>query len=84
MNSVTLVMTSLTDAGTDFATTEVNISSIVDTWIMLRNVQGDDARLRTLSVVKARGMGHSNLSHEVVMSSKGIIIKHDARLAGAS
>jgi circadian clock protein KaiC len=83
MNGVTLVMTSLTDTDMDFATTEVNISSIVDTWIMLRNVQGDGARLRTLSVIKARGMGHSNLSHEVVMSKKGIVIKHDARPAGA-
>jgi hypothetical protein len=35
-------------------------------------------RARTLSVVKARGMGHSNQTHELVMSKRGVEIKYDA------
>jgi circadian clock protein KaiC len=56
----------------------VNISSLVDLWLMLGNMENNGARARTLSVVKARGMGHSNQTHELVMSKKGVEIKHDA------
>lgn len=74
MNNVTLVMTSLSSWSDQNDTTNVQISSIVDTWIKVRNQELTGARLRTLSVIKARGMGHSNRTHEVVMSKKGIVI----------
>jgi len=75
MNGATLVMTALTDAGTSPESTGVDVSSLVDTWLALGNVQNDRVRVRTLSIVKARGMGHSNQMHEVVISGKGIEIK---------
>jgi circadian clock protein KaiC len=56
----------------------VNISSLVDMWLMLSNTENNGVRARTLSVVKARGMGHSNQAHELVMSKKGVEIKYDA------
>lgn len=74
MNDVTLVMTSLSSGGDHIDTTNVHISSIVDTWIIVRNQELAGARFRTLSVVKARGMGHSDRTHKVVMSKKGIAI----------
>lgn len=75
MNGVTLVMTSLSSGGDQIDTTNVQISSIVDTWIVLRNQELAGARLRTLSVIKSRGMGHSERTHKVVMSKKGIAIE---------
>jgi circadian clock protein KaiC len=78
MNGITLVLTALNDAGGRVETSYVNISSLVDTWLMLGNVENNGVRARTLSVVKARGMGHSNQTHELVMSKSGIEIKYDA------
>jgi circadian clock protein KaiC len=75
MNGITLVMTALVDASTSSETTTVNISSVVDTWIALRNTEHDGEIARTLSVVKARGMNHSNQRHEFVIGDEGIEIK---------
>jgi circadian clock protein KaiC len=84
MNDVTLVMTSLSSGGDQIDKTSVHISSIVDTWIVLRNQELAGARFRTLSVVKARGMGHSDRTHKVVMSDKGIaIVEHAMAPPGA-
>jgi len=79
MNGITLVMTALIDAGGRVETSYVNISSLVDLWLMLGNMENNGARARTLSVVKARGMGHSNQTHELVMSKKGVEIKYHAK-----
>ena len=79
MNDITLVMTALIDSGKQLETSQVNISSLVDTWLTLGNLLTDGARTRTLSVVKARGMGTSNQTHELVISKKGVEIKHAAR-----
>ena len=78
MNGITLVMTALIDKGDPSATTSVNVSSLVDTWLTLSNVEDNGVRSRTLSVVKARGMDHSNQAHEMVMSKKGLEIRGPA------
>jgi len=78
MQNVTLAMTSLTAADERVATTDVNISSLVDTWILLRNQERAGALARTLSVIKARGMGHSERAHQVLISKKGIAIADHA------
>lgn len=74
MQNVTLMMTALSDGGDHGDTSNLNISSIVDTWIRLRNSERDGTRLRTVSVVKARGMAHSGRIHQVVMSDDGIVV----------
>jgi circadian clock protein KaiC len=78
MNGVTAVMTALIPAGGGTETTGVNVSSLVDTWLTLRNIEIKGVRARALSVVKARGMAHSNQLHEFVMSEKGVELKSDA------
>lgn len=78
-NNITLVMTALTGAGEQAETSDVNVSSLVDTWLILSNLENDGTRTRTLSVVKARGMGNSNQTHELVISKNGISIKAAAR-----
>jgi circadian clock protein KaiC len=79
MNHITLLMTALIDGGKQVETSQVNVSSLVDTWLMLGNLRQNGVRTRTLSVVKARGMGNSNQTHEMLIWNKGIEIKHDAR-----
>jgi circadian clock protein KaiC len=79
MNGITLVMTALIDGGQHSDTTGVNISSLVDTWLTLNKSETDGVRARALSVIKARGMRHSNQSHEFVMSKKGVEIKDNAQ-----
>ena len=48
------------------------ISSMVDTWIMVQDVELDDKRNRSLYVMKSRGMNHSKEVREFIISSKGI------------
>ena len=53
---------------------QVNVSSLMDTWILLRNIEYNGERNRTLFVLKSRGMSHSNQIREFVMSDKGITL----------
>jgi circadian clock protein KaiC len=53
-------------------TSAVGISSLVDTWLLLRNVESDGERNRLLFVLKSRGTAHSNQVREFVLSSRGI------------
>jgi circadian clock protein KaiC len=72
MDGITLFMTSLTDAGNAAEISGVNISSLVDTWLLLRNLERDGARFRTISILKARGMSHSNHTHEFALTDHGV------------
>lgn len=74
-NGITLVMTALVDTSESSEVTGVNVSSIVDTWLKLTNAGKDGVHTRTLSIIKARGMAHSNQTHELVMSSNGVVIR---------
>jgi circadian clock protein KaiC len=78
MNGITAVMTALIPTGEQTEITGVNISSLVDTWLTLQNSEINGVRARALSVVKARGMGHSNQTHEFAMSKKGVELKSEA------
>jgi circadian clock protein KaiC len=51
---------------------EAYISSMIDTWILLRNIEYNGERSRGLTVIKSRGMPHSNQIREFVFSDKGI------------
>ena len=67
---ITLMITGLTSGVTEHL--DENVSSLVDAWILLRDVEMDGERNRALSIVKSRGMNHSNEVREFVMSSKGL------------
>ena len=51
------------------------VSSLADTWIRLTNDSPGGIRTRNMSIIKSRGMGHSNQVHEFSISDKGIKIK---------
>ena len=66
---ITAMLTSLTSVEQD---SMVGISSIVDTWLQVRNFESGGERTRMLYVLKSRGMAHSNQVREFVMSSDGV------------
>lgn len=70
----TALFTSLTAdaANTPLATSEVGVSSLMDSWLLLANVAVNGERTRTLQVLKSRGMPHSNQVREFVFSDKGV------------
>ena len=58
-------------SGVGSETTSTNISSIVDTWILLRDIELGGERNRALYVLKSRGMFHSNQIREYRLSDQG-------------
>ena len=48
------------------------VSSMVDTWLLLRNIEANGERNRLLFVLKSRGTAHSNQVREFVLTDHGI------------
>jgi circadian clock protein KaiC len=69
---VTTLMTHLTSGGRAMEATDVGISSIIDTWLLVRDIELGGERNRGLYVLKSRGMKHSNQIREFVITSQGI------------
>jgi circadian clock protein KaiC len=74
LHNITAFMTNLTSAGDDQESTDVDISSLVDTWVLLRGVEVGGERNRALYILKSRGMPHSNQLREFLLTDKGIEI----------
>jgi len=72
MKRITAFFTSLTNAGESFETTDTYISSLIDTWLLLRDIEIGGERNRGLYVLKSRGMAHSNQIREFKLTSHGI------------
>ncbi|MEO6167297.1 MAG: ATPase domain-containing protein, partial [Chitinophagales bacterium] len=49
------------------------VSSLADTWIKLDNEDTANERVRTLSIVKSRGMGHFNGKQHFTITNQGIL-----------
>ena len=69
---ITGVFLSLTASGNAEASTDVGVSSLMDVWILLRNLESNGERNRGLYVLKARGMAHSNQIREFHISARGV------------
>jgi circadian clock protein KaiC len=52
--------------------TQMAVSSLMDAWLILKNIEGNGERNRVFSIIKSRGMAHSNQIREFVLSDKGI------------
>lgn len=48
------------------------VSSLADTWINVKNEEKNNDRIRSLVIIKSRGMGHSNAQHNFTITEKGI------------
>jgi circadian clock protein KaiC len=72
MKRITAFFTSLTSAGDNLEESDVYISSLIDTWILLRDIEIGGERNRGLYVLKSRGMAHSNQIREFRLTDHGI------------
>jgi circadian clock protein KaiC len=69
---VTTLFTSLTQSGHALQQSEASMSSLMDSWLLLQDLEGNGERNRVLYVLKARGMAHSNQVREFLISDRGI------------
>jgi circadian clock protein KaiC len=69
---ITCIFTSLTESADDVGQSEVGVSSLIDTWLLLRFLESSGERNRALYILKSRGMAHSNQVREFVMSEHGV------------
>jgi circadian clock protein KaiC len=72
MKRITAFFTSLTSADENMEVTDVYISSLIDTWLLLRDIEIGGERNRGLYVLKSRGMAHSNQIREFQLTDHGI------------
>lgn len=70
--NITAFFISLTSGGRSADSTDEGMSSIVDTWLLLRDVESGGERNRAMYVLKSRGMGHSNQVREFLITSNGV------------
>lgn len=70
-HQITGMFNSLTH-GLDLETTDVGVSSLMDTWLLLREMETNGERNRLLSMIKSRGMAHSNQVRELLLTDEGI------------
>ncbi len=71
LNHITGFFTNLSAGGTDLEHTEINISSLIDTWLLLRDIEIGGERNRGMYILKARGMAHSNQIREFILTDHG-------------
>ena len=71
-DGITAMFTDLIHGGAPLETTNDEISSLIDTWISLRDMEVNGERNRGLQIIKSRGMAHSNQIREFLLTSKGI------------
>jgi circadian clock protein KaiC len=65
-------LTTSGDAASAPDDSQLGVSSLMDTWLLLRNVEFNGERNRTIFVHKSRGMAHSNQVREFVLGDQGI------------
>jgi len=72
MKKITAFFTSLTIGGENMESTDTYVSSLIDTWMLLRDIEIGGERNRGLYVLKSRGMAHSNQIREFRLTNHGI------------
>jgi circadian clock protein KaiC len=71
---ITAMMTSLSAGRPVHAEEDVGISSLIDTWIIVQMIEVAGERNRGISVLKSRGMPHSNQIREFTLGEKGLTL----------
>ena len=72
MKQITAMFTHLSTLGGRLESTDENVSSIMDTWLLLRDVEDEGRRSYALYVLKSRGMAHSHEMREFLLTDNGI------------
>ena len=74
-NQITALFTSLTANEGTLEYTDVGISSLIDTWLLLRDIELSGERNRGMYVLKSRGMAHSNQIREFILTDHGVELR---------
>lgn len=72
--AITALFTNL-GVSSETVSTEIQISSLMDVWLLLYNRESNGEHNRQLYLLKSRGMAHSNQVREFIMSSDGIKLR---------
>ena len=72
INQITAMFTSLTSAQSEIEDSEVGVSSLMDAWLLVKNIESNGERNRGLYILKARGIAHSNQVREFILTDHGI------------
>lgn len=75
VRGTTAVFISLTSGGKSLESTDEGLSSLIDTWILLRDIELGGERNRGMYILKSRGTAHSNQIREFILSHHGIEIR---------
>ena len=81
LRQITALFTSLTEGGSAAERTDLGVSSLMDVWMVVGNLEANGERNRTIQIVKARGMAHSNQIREFIMTDSGITLLDVSRRA---
>ena len=74
-NQITALFTSLTSNESVLENSEVGISSLIDTWLLLRDIELNGERNRGMYVLKSRGMANSNQIREFIITNHGVELR---------
>jgi circadian clock protein KaiC len=75
LKNITAMFTNLVFGSGTIEETAVGVSSLMDSWMVLRDLsQGKKERIRTIHLLKSRGMAHDTREHSFTLSNKGIEI----------
>jgi circadian clock protein KaiC len=72
---ITGLFTNLAENGSPVEQTDVAISSVIDSWVLLRDIDSGGERNRCLSILKSRGMSHSNQIREFLLTDHGVELR---------
>jgi circadian clock protein KaiC len=71
-NGIIALFTSLTSTSDVLERTDVGVSSLMDTWLLLKDLESNAERNHVLYLLKSRGMAHSNQLREFRLTNSGI------------
>ncbi|MBU2466147.1 MAG: circadian clock protein KaiC, partial [Bacteroidetes bacterium] len=75
VNQITALFTSLTSADCRIESSDAGISSLIDTWILLRDIELNGERNRGMYVLKSRGIANSNQIREFILTNHGVELR---------
>jgi len=82
VKNITAMFTNLV-FGDDIEERAIGISSLMDGWLVLRDMSSGADRIRTLNLLKCRGMAHDMRVHSFTLGEKGITINGNFQTIGA-
>ncbi|MBP1674947.1 MAG: KaiC 1 [Bacteroidetes bacterium] len=75
LNQITALFTSLTSSEGALESSDAGISSLIDTWLLLRDIELNGERNRGMYVLKSRGMANSNQIREFILTDHGVELR---------